>query len=160
MESEISLGPNIGTARKLARKLIKDAGIIGAPVSLQKILDYLKEGRNLAVMSADFGEKISGMLIVEKDKATIGFNSGENWYRRRFSIGHEIGHLLFCHPNDLFTASEKKECEANQFAAELLMPLGFLKKDFAAEKNLDVLSKKYEVSKEALCIHLMECRII
>lgn len=160
MENNAFLSPNIGSARNQARKLIKNAGITDAPVSLQIVIDYLKDCRDLAVIRTDFGEKISGILVMIDGKPTIGFNSNEGWYRRRFAIGHEIGHLILGHTNDSANSQNNKECEANQFAAELLMPMAFIKKDFVVNKNLDSLSKKYEVSKEALCVRLKDCRLI
>ena len=49
-----------------------------------------------------------------------------NYYlpRVRFSIAHEIGHLLLEHNTNLLT--DKIETEANAFAARLLMPVGVL----------------------------------
>lgn len=49
-----------------------------------------------------------------------------NYYlpRVRFSIAHEIGHLLLEHNTNLST--DKIETEANAFAARLLMPVGVL----------------------------------
>lgn len=52
------------------------------------------------------------------------------------------------------------EAEANQFAAELLMPLAILKVDYKKERDLEKLAAKYIVSGEAMCLHLMERRIL
>lgn len=157
---EITNAPQKGAARNIARKLIKDAKITDLPVSLQKILDFLKTKIPLRIYGYEFGEKVSGMLVMIGDEATIGFNNTQHWHRRRFTISHEIGHLLMghtCNPED---KSSPKEIEAHQFAAELLMPLAWLKKDFKQTENLDVLAKKYVVSKSALCIHLLDCNLI
>lgn len=158
MDSE-SLRANVGGARKIARRLLKDANILEAPVSLQKVLDYVKTQQDLEVLKYDLGKKVSGMLVMLGESATIGFNSEHSWVRRRFTIAHELGHLYMGHTCDGHDGSNK-ETEANQFAAELLVPLIFIKKDFALQRDLDVLAKKYIVSKEALCIHLMECKIL
>jgi Zn-dependent peptidase ImmA (M78 family) len=83
-----------GAARNIARKLIKDAKIVNLPVSLQRVLDFLKTKNDLQILSHNFGEKISGILVIDGDEATIGFNNTQHWYRRRFTIAHEIGHLL------------------------------------------------------------------
>ncbi|PIV86018.1 MAG: hypothetical protein COW50_03810 [Candidatus Moranbacteria bacterium CG17_big_fil_post_rev_8_21_14_2_50_41_107] len=149
-----------GAARNIARKLIKDAKIINLPVSLQRVLDFLKTKNNLQILKYNFGEKISGILVVDGDEVTIGFNNAQHWYRKRFTIAHEIGHLLMGHTCGQDDKDNTKEIESNQFAAELLMPLVFLKKDFKQIENLDDLSKKYAVSKEALTYHLMDCRLI
>lgn len=159
MENE-DLKPNVGGARKIARKLLKDAKVLEIPVSLQKVLNYVKTQQDLDVVKYNFGDKVSGMLVMLGDSATIGFNPDHAWVRRRFTIAHELGHLYMGHTCDGQDKNSNKEIEANQFAAELLVPLAFVKKDFVEQRDLDALAKKYVVSKEALCIHLMECKII
>ncbi|OGY55393.1 MAG: hypothetical protein A2951_00970 [Candidatus Buchananbacteria bacterium RIFCSPLOWO2_01_FULL_56_15] len=110
-------------------------------------------------MPYNFGEKISGMLIMVNKNATIGYNNEQHWHRRRFTIGHELGHLLMGHVcnND---PSDHREQEANEFAAELLMPLALLKNDYRKIKVLKELARQYKVSEEAMCRHLMNCRLI
>lgn len=157
---EIPSTPQKGAARNLARKLIKDAKIKDLPVSLQKVLDFLKTKSDLQVFGYSFGEKVSGMLVMIGDEATIGFNKDQHWHRRRFTISHEIGHLLMGHTCNPADKSDPKEIESNQFAAELLMPLVFLKRDFKQSEDLDILGKRYAVSKHALTLHLMDCRLI
>lgn len=160
MESDdIRLKPNVGGARKIARKLHKDASVREVPVSLDKIIRYLKPQYDLDVVKYPLGAKISGLLVVVEGQPTIGFNSDEAWVRRRFTIAHEIGHLLMGHACR-FGALDNAEAEAHQFAAELLIPLAFIRKDYKRCPDLEQLAKKYNVSKEALCRHLMECRIL
>ena len=159
MENEV-LKPNIGGARKIARKLLKDAKISDIPVSLQMVLNYVKSQQDLDVLKYNFGDKVSGVLVSIGNKATIGFNPEHAWVRRRFTIAHELGHLYIGHTCNGWDINSNKEIEANQFAAELLVPLMFIKKDFAKQRDLNELAKRYVVSKEALCLHLMECRVI
>ncbi|TXI35276.1 MAG: ImmA/IrrE family metallo-endopeptidase [Candidatus Moraniibacteriota bacterium] len=157
---EIISTPQKGAARNIARKLIKDAKIKDLPVSLQKVLDFLKTKSNLQIYEYKFGEKVSGMLVMIGDEATIGFNKNQHWYRRRFTISHEIGHLLMGHTCSPEDKGSIKEIESNQFAAELLVPLALIKKDFKLSQNLEDLSKKYAVSTEALTRHLIDCRLV
>lgn len=152
--------PQKGTARRIARKLLKDAQIKQPPVSLQKVLDFLKTRKDLLILGYDFGEKISGLIRIEDDEITIGFNNTQHWHRRRFTIAHELGHMFMGHTCKINERNSVSEIEAHQFAAELLMPLDFLKKDCKGLPDLEVLSKKYIVSKEALTRHIMECRLI
>lgn len=159
METELKINPRIGSARTLARRLVKKAGTDQPPISLWKIIKHIQSTSNLSVLPYDFGNKVSGMLVMTDEKATIGYNNEQHWHRRRFTIAHEIGHLLMGHvcsndPND------HREKEANEFAAELLMPLSILKKDFQQIKVLKTLAEKYTVSEEAMCRHLMYCRLL
>ena len=157
---EIINTPQKGAARNIARKLIKDARIVNLPVSLQKVLDFLKTKNDLQVLGYNFGKKVSGILLLVGDEATIGFNNTQHWHRRRFTIAHEIGHLLMNHTCDPEDKNSCKEIESNQFAAELLIPLASIKKDFKDIPNLDTLSSRYAVSKEALTRHLIDCRLL
>jgi len=152
----IKNSPRTLVARKLAKALTKQVGFKSPPVSLWKIIVHLKLESKFDVQPVeDFGENVSGIIVVIDDSTTIGFNKKQHWYRRRFTIAHEIGHFkMGSMHNDLMaalTSNAPAEIEANQFAAELLMPYQFLKADFQSNiKSIDELSKKYCVSKEAM----------
>ncbi len=107
----------------------------------------------------------SGVIIVRKDRSR---------QRKRFSIGHELGHFLIpthmpnpegrfiCSHRDmaLLTAKEsdrraRMEMEANKFSSLLLIPPPFLRKDMKEFRTADInqiiqLSRRYDVSKEAM----------
>lgn len=152
----IKNSPRTLVARKLARALIKQVGFKSPPVSLWKIIVHLKLESKFDVQPVeDFGENISGVIVVIDDSTIIGFNKKQHWHRRRFTIAHEIGHFkMGSMHNDLMaalTSNNPAEIEANQFAAELLIPYQFLKTDFQnSTKSIDELSMKYRVSKEAM----------
>jgi hypothetical protein len=152
------LGTNVGGARNIARRLLKDAKSETIPVSLWKIIEYLKPQHELAVMRYPL-EAVDGILVVHEGLPTIGFNPSAAWVRRRFTIAHEIGHLLLGHTCTDPDIDSNPEAEANQFAAELLMPLALLKIDYKAKPDSTYLAQKYIVSREAMILHLMECRI-
>ena len=149
---------NVGGARNIARRLLKDAKAKDVPISLYKIIEYLKPEHELEVVRFPL-ESVDGILVVVEDQPTIGFNPSMAWVRRRFTIAHEVGHLLLGHTCTDPDLDNDPEAEANQFAAELLMPLAILKIDYKAKPSPDYLAQKYIVSREAMIIHLMECRI-
>jgi Zn-dependent peptidase ImmA (M78 family) len=122
-------------------------------------------------------EDFSGFLFHPPDAPpVIGVNARHAITRKRFTIAHELGHLLL-HPmagvhvdramlqmRDS-KASEGTDCneiEANRFAAELLMPHYFLETDVRTmtrihaddEKAIGILAKKYGVSPQAMTIRL------
>ncbi len=166
MESDLpNLGPRKKFAKTLAARLLKDVAVNKAPVSLQRVIEYLQSTRSIAVQHIpDAGERVSGLLVVckevDEEYVTIGFNASHPWYRRRFTIAHEIGHLLLGHTCNSEGGGSHNEREANVFASELLMPTDFIKNDFKKTRNLKELSKLYRVSEQALTIQLMETRII
>lgn len=149
---------NVGGARNIARKLLKDVKIKEIPVSLWKVVEFLKTQHDLQVLRFPLGA-VDGLLVMVNGLPTIGFNGDTAWVRRRFTIAHEIGHLMLGHTLDCGIDTDA-EAEADQFAAELLMPLALLRPDYKKEPNLETLARKYIVSQEALCWHLMECRIL
>lgn len=156
-KNDIEQKVNKPAARKLAQKLIKDAKITEAPVSLQKVIEHLQSEFSLDVSRENFSDKVSGLMVncrsVDKEYTTIVFNENHPWCRRRFTIAHEIGHLLFGH-DCRYGENTKEEKEADTFAAELLMPKGLLKKDFLNIKNIPELSKLYRVSQQAMSIKI------
>jgi Zn-dependent peptidase ImmA (M78 family) len=107
--------------------------------------------------------------------AVVGVNSADSLNRQRFTIAHELGHLILHGESDLHVDEhfpiglrsgmsamgvDDKEIEANQFAAELLMPSGMITGDVELLLGTDVdkaickLAKKYGVSTEAMSIRL------
>lgn len=151
-----------GTARNLARSLIKKCKIKEAPVSLRTIINHLQTTHDLSVYPApNFSDRLSGILVTiesesaDTQRSEIHYNENHSWHRKRFSIAHEIGHLLFnttCSDDSVasYDSDSMNETEANQFASELLMPLAFLKSDFKKGVDVKSLAWKYIVSQEAM----------
>ena len=88
----------------------------------------------------DFGNDVSGVLVRDGDKTTIGYATQTGSERQRFTVAHELGHYILDHqrkgvfvdtPEKYFTlfrdaksatGEDVQEREANAFAAALLMP--------------------------------------
>lgn len=159
----IDLGPRKKFAQVQAQKLLKNAGVLIAPVSLQRIVEHLQTTRSLEVQKFNFSEKVSGMLVLERsldyEHATIGFNENHPWCRRRFTICHEIGHLLLGHACNS-GLDDHSEREANVFANELLIPTSLIKIDFKKTPSIETLAKLYRVSTAAMTIKLMDVKLI
>ena len=156
--------PRVGLSRNLARKLLVDVGIKKPPILIRDIVDHLKKDRDLSVYSWSLGNNTDGIQITEGEKATIGYNNSQHPHRQRFTVAHEIGHLLLGHTgkNLILDLNSKKseEVEANQFAAELLMPLDMIKKDLQNKRNSKDIAKIYNVSEEAVWWRLYDCELI
>lgn len=102
------------------------------PVPLTELAQALGYKVNYFTPDADT-IKISGFVDYKSDKKIIGINSSDSEYRQRFTIAHEIGHILNGDDisNDFYIDyrdniegknRDKKEVMANKVAAELLMP--------------------------------------
>src|SRR5690606_21568604 len=103
-------------------------------------------------------------------------NEAHNAARRRFTIAHELGHLVLhrgtaVHVDDSFrfnlrsprssTADDVEVIEANAFAANLLMPAVWLRNDLKddtidlnAEDEVRLLADRYQVSAQAMMLRL------
>lgn len=121
-------------AEQVAIDLLEKFAIDAPPVDVEHIANEL----NVDVRFEPLDGGLSGALYRASDgHAVLGVN---NWHvetRQRFTIAHELGHLLM-HPDELFVdgvlkrdddsslAIKSHEIEANSFAAELLMPRRFI----------------------------------
>lgn len=165
--ARLQLRPRANVAKKIALRTLKNASVKTPPVSLWRVIVSM-QGSGIADLYVepydDFGERVSGIIVVFADYTVIGFNTKQHWHRRRFTIAHEIGHFLLghlCRQGDSgFASHAPEEQEANMFAAELLMPYEFLKKDFFAMRSLPLLSEQYRVSEEALGWKIAHSRLL
>jgi Zn-dependent peptidase ImmA (M78 family)/transcriptional regulator with XRE-family HTH domain len=91
-------------------------------------LTRLAERAGIIIFAFDFGtELMDGFCQHACDglPPIIYINANQPKDRYRFSLAHEIGHLV-CHQ----TPYPEQELEANRFAAEFLMPTRDIKNDF------------------------------
>ncbi len=165
--------PRFALARRKAIEALTKARITSPPVAVEDVA----RGVGAAIRYQPFTGMLSGMAHRDDaGQAIIGVNSLHTTNRQRFTIAHEIGHLVL-HQHDDFHIDERfpiglrnevsglaidpKEIEANQFAAELLMPLEWLVKDiqqrkldFESEDALEELALRYAVSVQAMTVRL------
>lgn len=83
----------------------------------------------------------------------ICYNQNNNRWRNRFTIAHEMGHIIL-HKH---VKRDQLEKEANMFAARILMPMGLIKE--LNIKNPEELSKLCDVSLEAATFRLKRSKI-
>ena len=115
-----------------AKSVLKRLGVSSLPVDPYEISQRLE-----IVVKEDDCEGYTGMILVVDGQALISIKSAIREHsRKRFTVSHELGHycipehlaggLTFykCTDRDLDTFDKRgnKESEANEFAAELLMP--------------------------------------
>lgn len=154
-----------------AQQLLARLGIQSTPTPVEKIA----KAQGAQVRFSPFDDELSGMIYVKDGVPIIGVNSLHHPNRQRFTIAHELGHLELhrqmitsnVHVDKNFpalmrdpqsaTGTEQIEIQANQFAAELLMPRTLIDQALA-RKQFDIdddgpieeLAKKFRVSKQAL----------
>lgn len=156
-------------SRRRARQLLEFAGVKHPPVDSKAIAEFL----GFTVLPYDFPDTTSGLTFIEEGVKAIGVNSRHALTRQRFSIAHELGHYLNGHDSydsggthvesqpSYLNPQQWQEIEANEFAAELLMPTDWLKRD-VAEIGADgvALARRYGVSEQAMWIQLLDLKLM
>lgn len=164
--------PRYAIARRKARELLESRSVRKPPVPVEQLAAAV--GANIRY--EPFAGELSGMVHRSPTGVIIGVNSMHAPTRRRFTIAHELGHFLLhkdeeLHVDERFPigfrselsskAVDAAEIEANQFAAELLMPSSLLVSHVRSlPQNLDTeaaisqLADLYEVSDQAMTIRL------
>ncbi|MDI2111797.1 XRE family transcriptional regulator [Commensalibacter nepenthis] len=114
-------------------------------------ITYMIERAGIIVIPMDFGTmKMDGFCHASYDgiPPLIFINKNLSVDRYRFSLMHELGHLLMHR-----VPTEDQENEANVFAASFLMPDEEIKRDFSVRLSLQRfadLKRKWGVSMQAL----------
>jgi len=119
-----------------------------------------------------------GMILMPSNKSvgSVLINQASK-PRMRFTLAHELFHFLSplhkpvgqggftcdkaalkisSHRTQLRTRYERQEAEANQFAAEILMPRSRIKRRLGQEPSLEhvlAMADEFHVSKEAAAVH-------
>lgn len=163
--------------KRVVRQLLAEHNFIAGPIDVV----YLAKALNIELRIRDFAKDMSGFAYQKAGEKVIGVNANDGYFRQRFTIAHELGHIFLDPRDDLNVdknfvlqyrnglsseGTDLKEIEANYFAAELLMPENLLKQDIETYKNrfggfdfeddelVKLLAKKYEVSGQAMSVRL------
>jgi Zn-dependent peptidase ImmA (M78 family)/transcriptional regulator with XRE-family HTH domain len=147
-----------------AREVRKRTGQTRIPVNVTAIA----RGAGAGLFYSPLPDALSAFLLRADERAVIGVNANQHPFRQRFSAAHELGHFVLNHADGAVfdyafpTTAEgeppgydpQNERDANQFAAELLMPEENLVGD-ARSLSLARLARRYEVSQEAMSFRLL-----
>jgi Zn-dependent peptidase ImmA (M78 family) len=146
-------------------------------------VDFLAKQEGIDIIEEDFENgTLSGFLQIKTNSGqpVIAISKSDKLTRQRFTIAHELGHYFLhksqsIHVDDLETAelilyrdtksshaSHINEIQANQFAAELLMPSQMIKIDVENLRKqnkgmsdiVEKLAFQYKVSQSAMAIRL------
>jgi Zn-dependent peptidase ImmA (M78 family) len=170
----------LSKVKQAARKMLDRYGD-SIPVNIEAIV----RAEGITLQKENLEAEVSGMLVIKETEAIIAINEKHAPNRQRFTIAHELGHyllhrnlsnvffdesLVFFRDQVAAEGTKYQEIEANNFAAELLMPETILRKRLA-EKPLDAfdeadnsgiceLAKMFGVSTQALSIRLTKLGLI
>jgi len=158
--------------------LLERLGIRSAPIDVWRVARRL----GVRVERTDLGEDCSGVLVRRKSgAAVIGVNYAHHPNRQRFTVAHELGHLVL-HKGGRYvdkgttlrfrdresgTGSQVEERQANQFAAALLMPATWVRREFAKhpfdfgdDEALTEMCRKFGVSSQAMVYRLVNLALL
>ena len=115
--------------------------------------------------------QVSGMLLPAERRIIV--RSDESAVRRRFTIGHELGHWIcqclegdmrpvYCRAAEIGVDLEAKalEREANVFAANLLMPEDVVRTAWSTAATVQAVASLFDVSSEAMEWRLYNCGFV
>jgi Zn-dependent peptidase ImmA (M78 family) len=153
--------------------LLSRGSIDRPPVPVERLAKLL----GAKVVAADFNNEVSGVLVRKTKETIIGFAKEQTKTRQRFTIAHEIGHLMLHDAEEVHVdrefrvrlrsqassaAADVDEIEANAFAACLLIPEHFIREDlkslsidFDDASQMNALAKRYQVSSQAMTFRLL-----
>ncbi len=157
--------PRVSLAKDLARKILKECDIISPPVNLDTVIDNLNGSYDIKSIPYHFRKNIDGINFNDNGVIVIAYNNAKHKHRQRFTIAHELGHILLRHTKGygIFHLESKdiNEKEANIFAAELLIPPRMLKNDINKRiKDPKILAQRYEVSIEAMWWQILNSNLM
>lgn len=161
-------------AEECAVWLLAKHDIDSSPIPVEKLAEL--EGVQV-VRTRSRGTE-AGFALRDEGRRIIGVNLANPPLRQRFTIAHELGHLML-HPgkplivdpsvrinkrNEISSlGTDFEEIQANAFAVELLMPRGLIAAAVARSaartgshsETITDLARDFEVSQEAMSYRLI-----
>ena len=145
-------------------------------------VDRIARAQGIKIRYEPLDDELSGMIFIKNNQAVIGVNAHHSPNRQRFTIAHELGHYFLhtdilrqgAHVDTVVTMLQRDqgtalgtmniEIEANQFAAELLMPRHLIDDYLNTEGRgstaqsddtvIESIAKAFKVSTTAMAIRL------
>ncbi|MDD5341790.1 MAG: ImmA/IrrE family metallo-endopeptidase [Patescibacteria group bacterium] len=126
-------------AQKTANALLYAANVNKPPIRIDNIINWLRKNLNFNITIFKSDQylnyyRLSGQLMRRGQNVWILINKNEHEVRQRFTLAHELGHLLdayqVAHMTEL-TRNHNPERYANQFASELLMPAELVREEWS-----------------------------
>lgn len=180
--------------QNVVEKVFQQYGITKTPY---KFIKVICQNENISLIPVPgFSDDIEAWIENIDGRYDILYNQNKIEERQNFTLAHELGHYFLQHlkqgslvdnEESLTKNNDEKECEANYFASNFLLPKDLIRKEFfriinysrrikKAKIPLDIsqngyqfsnwkiiytnLCKKYRVSKEFLCFRLDSLNLI
>lgn len=146
----------VSRAQETLADYARSRALMKPPVRIESVAEWM--GFQVILLYT-VGEEFSGMVSVRQK--LIGVNGRHHRHRRRFTIGHELAHILLKHPPESHCTPKEialYNVEADACAAELLMPASLLSRWLPMTRSISNLAYAFDVSEEAMKVRLRELR--
>ncbi len=143
----------ISTAQKFLEAYEAQRGSLTPPIPVIDLASSL----GFQVVYLSLVEDEFSALVSTREKL-IGINNRHHRRRQRFSICHELAHILLNHPPEARCSRKEIDLyntEADECAAEILMPSNLLKQWLQQTQSISELARTFDVSEEAMTRKLM-----
>jgi Zn-dependent peptidase ImmA (M78 family)/transcriptional regulator with XRE-family HTH domain len=167
-----STGPPYQQGELLAQRLRSQSGLGDAdlPTDLGQLAADVEDKFNVDVAIEPLERGLDGLAIWRRHYALIMVSSSIAAHRQRYTMAHELGHLMAGDQGDIVDENinysrTPAETRANAFAAAFLMPAGALRAaagehSTPTEELIADLLARYRVSLDALAFRLHNLGII
>lgn len=156
------------------KRIVRPEDYENGQLNLRKVCERL----GVEIIGAKFeDDTVSGVIKNEGEKWTIYVNETDSNRRKRFTLAHELGHYIsyladshskkilendgvhqdFAFQRTVTTESKNPdyEIEANQIAAEILMPEASTKQLHKEGKTVEEMADYFNVSESAMTFRLI-----
>ena len=171
----------VAKAERAAQELLTRNSVTEPPIP---VFDLAGTEGAVVVREPFDDDGMSGVLLREPDRKIIIVNAANAPVRQRFTVAHEIGHLLL-HQGAMYLdgrarvnfrqgsssmTTDQEEIDANAFAAALLMPTAWTRSAFAAvvrdvnigseDELAEILAARFNVSTKAMHFRLIDLGLL
>lgn len=172
------LGPvtSRAAARQCGEEVYRRLGLT-IPVDVRAVARQL----GAKVLAEPATKEVSGALVLQKGVPVIITNRSHSLTRQRFTLAHELAHLLLHVSRNMTVAHttrevlfrdtrasqgvDRREIQANAFAAGLLMPQDEVRMRVRTalgpfdEERIAELAEEFDVSTAAMVVRLKDLRL-
>jgi Zn-dependent peptidase ImmA (M78 family) len=160
-------------AQDMARKYLRQHRVTAPPVPVE----YLLVVEGVEVHLVEYEDDTAGEAWWEGETGHVAVARKLALPRLRFTLAHEWGHLVLRHHQRRFEGhvdlsrplrdqdtpdlepADPLEIEANQFAAELLMPAALFAAEWKRRPVPALIAQRFEVSHQAVQLRLRSLRL-
>lgn len=145
--------------------LMYEAERLGAPVIVRRRIPGEWESEFAATAGRARDEKhlgYSSWVGRHRDRPLVVLRETGSWERTRFTVAHELGHLVL-HSRAYCSVNSAEEQAANRFATELLAPAAVIAAELPRVMsllNLKPLKDKWGISLGSLIMHIRDSGLI